>query len=177
MGALSGAVIAIGLVWSGLGFSSLTPGELVQLARQSAWDRALTGAAEHTPWPWATTQNLVAAEVPRLGLSALVVHDGWSDGRYAAEVESWPQDAAALSTMTIGDRITLTTANGASRVYRVTGRRMVDPHLAESSLPALGGDAALVTCPSQNSASTLQLVIQATTNDLPAPELEEEQKL
>jgi hypothetical protein len=177
MAALAGAIIAVGLVWSGLGFSSLAPSELAQLVRQSTWDRALTESAEHTPWPWDTTQTLIAADVPRLGLSASVVHDGWSDGRYAAEVEPWTQDAAALSMMAIGDRITLTTAKGASRVYRVTGRKMVDPHLAENGVPALGGDAALVTCPAQNSASTLQLVIQGTTTDLPSVEPKEEQKL
>ncbi len=177
IGALTGAILAVGLVWSGLGFSSLAPGELVQSVRQSAWDRALTGPAEHTPWPWATTQNSTAAKVPRLGLSASVVHDGWSDGRYAAEVEPWSQDADTLSMMATGDRITLTTAKRALPVYRVTRRKMVDPHLAESDVPALGGDAALVTCPSQDSASTLQLVIQAITSELPAAEPKEEQKL
>jgi sortase (surface protein transpeptidase) len=106
-----------------------------------------------------------------------VVHDGWSDGRYAAEVEPWSQDADTLSMMATGDRITLTTAKRALPVYRVTRRKMVDPHLAESDVPALGGDAALVTCPSQDSASTLQLVIQAITSELPAAEPKEEQKL
>jgi len=177
MGALAGAVLAVGLVCSGLGFSTLAPSELVQLVRQSAWDRALTDRAEHTPWPWETTQNSIAAEVPRLGLSASVVHDGWSAGRYAAELGPWSQDAAARSMTAIGDNITLTPANVASRVHRATGREMVDPHLAESAVPALGGDAALVTCPSQDSASTLQLVIQAITSDLPAPGPKEEQKL
>ena len=176
LAAFAGGLLAVGLVWLGLGFSTLAPDELVQLARQSAWDRAFTESAEHSPWPWDTTQTLIAAEVPRLGVSASVVHDGWSDARYAAEVEPRPRQApAVLSTMTIGDRITLTTANGASRVYRVIGRKMVDPHLAESDVPALGGDAALVTCPSQDSASTLELVIQATTSDLPAAGPKEEQ--
>jgi len=178
MAAITGAVFAAGLLLLQGGVSSLAPSEFVHLVRQSAWDRALTGSAEHTPWPWTATPEVIAVGVPRLGLSASLVHDGRRVDRHAANAGPWSQnETEALSTMAIGDRITVTTANGASRVYRVTGRKIVDPHLAESGLGAFGGDAALVTCPSQNSASTLQLVIQGTADDLPAAELKEEQKL
>ena len=79
--------------------------------------------------------------------------------------------------MAIGDRITVTSASGDSRVYRVIGRKIVDPHLADSGLGAFGGDDAVVTCQPRDSASTLQLVIQAITNDPPAAEPKEQQKL
>jgi len=183
IGAIAGAAFAAGLVLSGVGLSSLAPSELVHLVRQSVWDRAFAGLPEHAPWPWAATPNVTPAEVPRLGLSASVMQ-GRNRDRYTASAKPWlvinearNEPEAMPGAMAIGDRITVTTASGASRVYRVTGRKIVDPHLAESGLGAFGGDAALVTCQPHDSASTLQLVIQATTNDLPATELKEEQKL
>ena len=41
-----------------------------------------------------------------------------------------------LSEIGVGDHITVTTSDGASRDYRVTGRKVVDPHLADQSGPA-----------------------------------------
>ncbi len=85
-----------------------------------------------------------------------------------------------LSEVGVGDRITVTTADGSSRVYRVTGRRVVDPHLAETKSGPSDDDATLVTCLPLDPllASSLRLVIQATTIDPPAaPDPRPEQKL
>ncbi len=85
-----------------------------------------------------------------------------------------------LSEVGVGDRITVTTADGASRIYKVTGRRVVDPHLAETNSGPSDADTTLVTCLPLDPllASTLRLVIQATTDDAPAPpEPRPEQKL
>jgi hypothetical protein len=177
MRAIAGTAFAA-LLLSGAGLSRSAPSELAHLVQKSAWERALAGSPEHTPWPWNAAPDASRAEVPRLGLSASFVQDGRSRDRYAANAEprqiigkAWNESMVIPSTMAVGDRITLTTASGDSRVYRVIGRKIVDPHLAES------GDAALVTCQPHDSASTLQLVIQSITNDLPAAEPKAQQKL
>ncbi len=177
MGAIAGVAFAAGLVLSGAGVSSLAPSELVHVMRQSAWDRAFTGSPDHAPWPWAATSNVTAAEVPRLGLSAAVMQGSMAKAEPWSVVGEAQNEPVALSTMAIGDRITVTTDNGASHVYRVTGRKIVDPHLAEIDSGALDCDAALATCEPQDSASTLQLIIQVITNDLSAAEPKDEQKL
>ena len=182
VGAIVGTAFIAVVVLSGIEVSGLAPGELVHLARQSAWDRALTGSPESTPWPWTATSNRIASAVPRLGLSASLVHDGRGGDRSAANGVPWLTvdearngPAATLDTMTIGDRITLTTAGGDSRVYRVIGRKIVDPHLAEADFGTVGSDAP--TCRPRDTASTLQLIIQAITNEPPAAEPKEQQKL
>ena len=84
-----------------------------------------------------------------------------------------------LSEIGVGDHITVTTSDGASRDYRVTGRKVVDPHLADQSGPA-DLDATLVACLPLDPvlASSLSLVIQATKVDPPTEvELDPEQKL
>jgi len=126
--------------------------------------------------------------VPQLGLSASVVTEGRPGNDEGAAIES-PQPTSGedphlprtkLSEVGVGDRITVTTADGASRVYRITGRRVVDPHLAESEPGPSDGDATLVSCLPLDPllASSLRLIIQATKVDPPAtPDPRPEQKL
>ena len=83
-----------------------------------------------------------------------------------------PQESrASLGDVGVGDRITVTSADGSSHVYRVTGRKVVDPHLSESDARKYGADPTLVTCLPLDPllASSLRLIIQATTIDPPAP--------
>jgi sortase (surface protein transpeptidase) len=87
---------------------------------------------------------------------------------------------AKLSEVGVGDRITVTMPDGSSRDYRVTGRKVVDPHLAESETGSSDIDATLVTCMPLDPllASSLSLVLQATKVDPPVePEPDPEQKL
>jgi hypothetical protein len=172
-GAIAAAAIAAGLLLAG---TVPTPSELAQALRESAWNRARASLPQPAAWPWAETQSAATAKVPRLGLSATVVkHDqGPASGKPQPDAG---KDSTTLSEVAIGDRITLTTANGTSRVYRVTGRKVVDPHLAESEAGALGGDATLVTCRPLDPARPLQLDIEATTVDPDAPAPRQEHKL
>ena len=85
-----------------------------------------------------------------------------------------------LSGVEVGDRITVTTADGSSRSYKVTASRVVDPHLAESEPKPGDADMALVTCSTLDPllANSLRLVIEAIKTDPPAaPEPSAEQKL
>jgi sortase (surface protein transpeptidase) len=85
-----------------------------------------------------------------------------------------------LSDIGIGDRITVTSADGSSRVYCVTDRKVVDPHLAEQQPRNADDNAALVSCQQLDRAlaDSLGLAIQATRGEpLAAPRADPERKL
>jgi hypothetical protein len=172
MGAIVSVSVVAGLLQAGGDFPILTRLGIAQMIRQSAWHHALAGMPEQTTWPWADTPTATDGKVQSLGLSAAI-------GK-AAETAIEPSQPAGndraeprtkLSEVGVGDRITLTTADGSSRVYRVTGRRVVDPHLADTDSGPLDADPTLVTCLPLDPllASSLRLVIQATTAEPPAP--------
>jgi hypothetical protein len=176
MGMIAGVLLVAGLIQSGGDFPLLTRTGLAQVLRQSAWQHALVGLPEQAAWPWTDAPAAATVEVPRLGLSASVVKEQHS----SEEILERPQPVSGetshaprqeLSEVGVGDRITVTSADGSSRVYRVTGRRVVDPHLAETETGPLDGDATLVTCLPLDPllASSLRLVIQATKVEPPAP--------
>jgi len=164
-------LVVAGLIGAGGDFPILTRTGLAQMIRQSAWHHALASMPEQAVWPWAGAPADADADVPRLGLSAAVGKDDDAviePSQPAADDQREPR--TKLSEMGVGDRITVTTADGSSRVYRVTGRRVVDPHLADTDA-GLEADPALVTCLPLDPllASSLRLVIQATTAEPPAP--------
>jgi sortase family protein len=171
-GVVVGVLVVAGLVQAGDDFPLLTRTGLDQVIRQSAWHHAFAGMPEQAAWPWAETPTATDATVPRLGLSAAV-------GKETETVIEPSQPAGddgkeprtKLSEVGVGDRITVTTNNGSSRVYRVTGRKVVDPHLADTESGPLDADPTLVTCLPLDPllASSLRLIIQATTIDPPAP--------
>ena len=147
--AIAGVLVAAGLLQAGV-----TRTGLAQLLHQSAWQHALAGLPEQAPWPWAETSPGTTVAVPRLGLSASVVKEE-SPGRDEGVAIGSPHPASGedphlprtkLSEVSVGDRITVTAADGSSRVYKVTGRRVVDPHLAETDAGPTDAEVALVTC-------------------------------
>ncbi|HZP10411.1 hypothetical protein [Methyloceanibacter sp.] len=141
--------------------------------QESAWQQALAGEPSQA-WPWEATHPAKDSGVPRLGLSAAVneetvpqVEIAPAPARTGKSVE---RSRLELGDVAIGDRITVTTADGASRDYRVTGRKVVgDPHLAEGDSTApTGGEVSPVTCWSRDLiAGTLRLIIEATGVDQP----------
>ena len=173
MGAVAFALIVAVLLQAGGEFPLLTRAGLAQVLRQSVWQHALAGLPEAPPLPWASTSSGAAVEVPLLGLSASIVKETTSG---PATINPVANDdphlpRTKLSEVDIGDRITVTTADGASRDYRITGRRVVDPHLVENDAGRSDVDATLVTCLPLDPllASSLSLVIQAIKVD-PSPE-------
>ena len=183
VGAIAGIVVVTGLLMALGGLP--TPGGLAQVLRQNAWDRAFADLPEPTPLPWGASPATLKAKVTRLGLSASMVKEGQ---RNTLRAESAPapaaghaphQPATMLSEVVVGDRITVTTAGGDSRVCEVTGRRVIDPHLTETDSDASRGDDTFVTCVPLDPllASSLRLVIQATEVDPPAAEPRPEHKL
>jgi len=180
LGAIAGVLVVAGLLQAGGAFPLLTRTGLAQVLRQSAWQHAFAGTPEPGPWPWAAAPAATTAKVPLLGLSASIVKEAGTEPPQHASGEDPHVVRTKLSEVGVGDRITVTSVNGSSRVYKITGRKVVDPHLAETDSGPSDVDTTLVTCLPLEPllASTLRLVIQATTDDaVAAPEPRPEQKL
>lgn len=173
LGAIAGALVVTGFLQAGSDFPILTRTGLAQLIRQSMWQHALAGLPEPAPWPWADATAAGGATVPRLGLSAAIGKAADAVMESSQPGSKHPQEPrTSLGEVGVGDRITVTSADGSSHVYRVTGRKVVDPHLSDSDTPKYGADPTLVTCLPLDPllASSLRLIIQATTIDPPAPQ-------
>jgi hypothetical protein len=121
-----------------------------QSLRQSAWTKALSDQAATETWPWQNLSphmsHLSSAKVRRLGLSASFreMTEAVTEADHAlADPQSLAHRAVGQNvmegdialgdvssgTVSIGDSITFTASDGATCVYRVTGRPVVDPHL------------------------------------------------
>src|SRR5262245_51020940 len=175
-GAIAGGAVAAGLFLSG-------PAELAQAMRERAWDRALAESPAHPSWPWTEASVPAKAKVQRLGLSAAVVPGRTIPAIYAPKrrdaARVSPRSDEMLSDLAVGDHITVTSASGDSRSYRVAGPSVVDPHLAQDDPHAASDDAATDACAPLDPwlARSLRLVIQAITADPPASTPGQEQKL
>jgi len=175
-----GALAAVFIVAPGWFFHSqddfpvLTKTGLAQVIREAAWEHALAGSPDE-PWPWENASQSTTAKVSQLGLSAAVFGGARSSKDEGLSLES-PRPGKRhtahasrpkLSGVEVGDRITVTTADGSSRSYKVTGSRVVDPHLAESEPKPGDADMALVTCSTLDPLLTnsLRLIIEAIKTD------------
>ena len=144
---------------------------LAQSLRQAAWKHALAGEPDSKPWPWDHASRALYSVVPRLGLSAAVRYDVGSErsepsGASRASIAQDGRDPhLALSGVAIGDRITVTTADGSTRPYRVTGRQVIDPQASKTQILEPGADSC---APLDSSLSgVLHLIIEAIQGDLP----------
>ena len=166
IGAAVVVLLLVGAVQLKDALPSLGHDGLAQALRQSVWEQALADQSKGVYWPWDDlTVNMSlapAAKVRRLGLSAAMLNETPISPEAAApardhaahakaDKHTGPQDSqeqgdVALSDVTVGDSITFTAADGATCIYRVTGHRVVDPHLAESEAERFGGEAALFEC-------------------------------
>lgn len=183
IGATAAVAVLAGLAQMGERFPLMEQTGLGQLLHQKAWNKALSGQTESVAWPWEDPTFIPSAKVPRLGLSAAMImspdEEGqpWLGSLPGTELGKSDTD---LRDVAVGDRITVTSADGSSHVYRVTGRRVVDPHLQEPD-PDLGdSDVSLVTCWPLDPciAGSQHLIIRATPDELPkSPAPVDEQKL
>jgi hypothetical protein len=173
---IGGALALIGLI-------TLAGTGLAPVLHESAWKHALASDPLPKAWPWQTNSPVAQSKVARLGLSA-ALNEGTPEVEIAPSESREGQNARwprrSLGDVAIGDRITVTGPDGSSQDYRVMGRKVVDPHLAEGdSVAPTGGKLSPVTCwPLDSVAGSLRLIIEATGIDQPkAPRPSVEQKL
>ena len=175
-----GAAAAIGLIAGLVPLNGAAPlldkAAFAQTLRQGAWEQALAGQSTPARWPWEDMSEHMSfapgAKVPRLGLSAAMLNQTEGAPQAAASEPYRPAQAeadkdigakgdVALSDVAIGDSITFTAADGATCVYRVTGRRVVDPHLAEGEAMRADGATSMFNCGPLD-----RLIMQATQGAL-----------
>ncbi|MGB6906173.1 MAG: hypothetical protein WBE04_03515 [Methyloceanibacter sp.] len=156
-----------------------------QSLREAAWKSALAGESKQTAWPWDEAAPAANRAVPRLGLSAALYYesgaarpdqDSLSRARSSFAADDARDPHLARGDVAIGDRITVTTANGDTQVYTVTGAEPVDavPTGAAAAAAAPDSCAPLDT----SLAGALRLIIEAIRVDAPSsPTASEEQKL
>ena len=163
MGACAVALAVCGAAAFKDAFPTIEQDGIAQALRQSVWNQALSGYSTPLRWPFEDLSGSLSltpsSKVPRLGLSASMRAEPVIPLAPVAEVR--PAEAAAkknetvegpvsgdlaLRDVEIGDSITFTAADGAICVYRVTGRPVVDPHLAAGDAGRAVGEATLFEC-------------------------------
>jgi hypothetical protein len=180
----------LGLVVALIALLGALPGEesvyrqaeigLTQSLRQAVWQHALAGRAGTMPLPWDHAAPAAYRSVPRLGLSATLVDasGGHRAGLKASAVAA--QDPhLALGDVAVGDRITVTTANGLTHTYRVTGREVFNPDNSAIDASPVGASDPHLACPAPQStlAGMLRLIIEAVHPDVLDGRAGREQKL
>jgi len=141
------------------GMPFLDKAGIAQALRQTAWQQALSGQSKSARWPWedlTVSMSLAPGTVPRLGVSASVLKQFAESPVPSPEPRETDhadaaESAAALGDVVIsdvaaGDSITFTAADGATCVYRITGRPVVDPHLSEAEATSSDGARLLFNC-------------------------------
>jgi len=172
LGTVAIVFLVVGVVQLRERLPLLAESGLAQALRQSAWEQALAGQTQTEHWPWEDVSTNMSpvptAKVRRLGLSAAVLSRAKNASKSASVEPRQPahaeadKDTAALgdvaiSDVAIGDSITFTAADGATCVYRITGRRVVDPHLVNGEAERADGRTLPFTCSPLN-----RLIMQAT---------------
>ena len=168
--AISAGVGAVALALAGFGFWNLGAGlwidvkaVVAQHLLKRAWARTAEGESEVKPWPWADTWPVARIEVPRLGVSAIVLAGGsgealaFGPGHLAGTP---PPGAAGVSVIAghrdthfrflrqlrPGDELLVTAAGGAPLIFTVTALSVVKANHSGIDPFARGTGLALVTC-------------------------------
>jgi sortase A len=137
---------------------------LAQVLIAQAWERALDGAADARPWPWADTRPVARLTFPGATPRRLTVLAGASGRNLAfgpvhdsATVIPGDRGNAVISghrdthfrvlhDIEPGDRLLLERADGASMEFVVTDRTVVDARTTRVALESDEPRLTLVTC-------------------------------
>lgn len=136
---------------------------VAQVLLERAWQRTLRSEDAVTPWSWADVSPVARLEVPRLGVSAVVLSGvsgeamafgpGHMDGtpmpgEPGLSVIAGHRDThmAFLRDLKVGDVIVMTTRDGKRHRFQVEESRVVDADNHGLDFTAAGRQLALVTC-------------------------------
>ena len=135
--------------------------ELAQVLLARSWQQTLAGKPDAKPWPWADTRAIAVLEVPRLGLTEIVLEG--SSGRNLAFgptlVNGTPLDKTEdrilsghrdthfrfLKDLEIGDLLRLITPAG-THDYRVRWLDIVDSRQQQMAIDDSMERLTLLTC-------------------------------
>ena len=136
------AALGLGLLLSAKGFWILAKAQIAQILLDRAFSQALVTRQPVKPWPWADSWPVARIEVPRLGVSQIVL-DGdsgqalaFAPGHLRQSGEPGSADTAVyaahrdthfgfLGALVRGDLIRVTRADGASFTYKMTDARVL----------------------------------------------------
>jgi sortase A len=136
---------------------------LAQVLLRAAWTRALRGAPDARPWPWADTHAVARMIIDRTG-SDFIILEG-ANGRALAfapthlEHTALPGEEgncvisahrdthfAALRDVVAGDVVRVQRSDGQWLTYRVDAARVIDKHDTWVTQDAGGTTLTLITC-------------------------------
>jgi len=157
------ALFGFGLWQAATGLYIHAKAILAQELLEQAWQRTLGGRAQAKPWPWADTWPV--ARLTARGLDGWVYVLADASGRSLAFGPGHVAGTAApgtagnsviaghrdthfrfLQVLAADDRVTLETADGAARAYRIVDKRIVDTRRAQGVQASDQPMLTLVTC-------------------------------
>lgn len=158
--------VALALVGSarfGRGVWILAKAELAQVLLEQAWQETRGGGERVRPWSWADTWPVARLQAPDQGEAMIVLAgasgavmafgpghlDGSAEpGKAGNTVIAGHRDThfEFLRHVSLGDEITLETADGSVHSYRVENTRVVDAADTDAIQPTPTGVLTLVTC-------------------------------
>jgi sortase A len=136
---------------------------LAQLLLEAAWTETLNGRKEVKPWPWADTWPVSRLNVPRLGISRIVLAGANGSalafgpghlfksaypGGKGNTVIAGHRDThfSFIRDLKIGDKLELQTANARTLIYQVSDSLIVDENDTEFLLSDDENLLTLITC-------------------------------
>lgn len=161
--AAAALALVLGVWQTGHGAYIKAKAVVAQILLAEAWDRALAGETAPKPWAWADTWPVARLEVPRLHAGAIVLHSASGQalafgpghmsetalpGEPGLSVIAAHRDThfRFLRDIEPGDDIRVTTADGVTHVFEVTGTRIVRADASGLDANGPGHRLALVTC-------------------------------
>lgn len=168
--------------------------QLAQVLLQHAWQKRLQDGAVTRPWPWADTAPVARLQVPRLGVSEIILSGdsgrtlafgpGWAEsssmpGEPGLSVISAHRDThfSFLRHLAIGDAIDVQ-GSRSSRRYAVATLRVVDARQEEVQMASDLDALILVTCfpfDAIDARGPLRLVVTAVPLVTPSAQLSAEE--
>lgn len=135
---------------------------LAQVLLQRAWQQGLKDGSDIKPWPWADTAPIARLQVPRLGISEIVLRG--DSGRTLAFGPGWAESSAVpgeaglsvisahrdthfsfLRDLVPGDHIDIQSSRSSQR-YAIVSLRVVDAREGDVALTPDSDALILVTC-------------------------------
>lgn len=157
------ALFGIGLWQFAGGVAIHAKAMLAQILLERAWQRTLAGEAQAKPWPWADTWPVARLGAPGLGEWVYVLAD--ASGRSLAfgpgHVAGTAAPGAVGNSVIAGHRdthfrflqvlaadgwVTLETADGNTRKFRLVDKRVVDTRRTQMVQDSAAPMLTLVTC-------------------------------